>query len=221
MPLRKRLSNTGLKLKIPTRTSSNVAVSPYGPSPRLSASPQRKKEDLFPPPPLSGPSRDRMTVNVFDASCDSRPVWEVSTHRTRSVTTSDGFREIPITRTSSQTQPNDLIHCDKLENTNVVRTVELEEESEEPVSPALVDCKVSPCDQLLHRSPLRAHPERQLQRAEILRDWMHKLPIGRASTSNPFFSPRKRDFNYEAYKYLSSPVPKFNQSPDSPTRLAP
>jgi len=215
MPLRKRLSNTGLKLKIPTRNSSNVAVSPYGPSPRLSASPQRKKEDLF-PPPLSGASRERKSVNVFDASCDSRPVWEVSTHRTRSVTT-DGFREIPITRTSTQTQPNDLIHCDKLDNDNVAGNVPDCEEESEPVSPALVDCKFSPCDQYLHRSPLRAHPERQLQRAEILRDWMQKLPIGSASTSNPFFSQRKRDFNYETYKYLSSPLPKFNQSPDSPT----
>lgn len=218
MPLRTRLQNTGLKLKIPIRSSAAVISSPYGPSPnRHSASPSRKKEPsvLFSRPGAeanteAGPGADRGQHRVvsFDASVDSRPVWAVTSVRPGLATRGAGFREIPITRTSQHDQSSDLSHgiCDS---------------EDEPRTPPL-HCDLSPevPDPYLHRSPLRAHPERQLERAEILRDWMHSLPIGpkRTANHNPFFNPRKKDFNYEPYKYLSSPLPKFNQSPDSPAR---
>ena len=222
MPLRTRLSNTGLKLKIPARSSGSgvAASSPYGPSPnRHSASPHRRqRDDVFPlpVPRVSAGTcsdQDQQVTTVFDASVDSRPVWAcvTSTRGRASVRTTDGFREIPITRTSVQSHYNDLINCDNLGDT-------------ESQSPKLSPVEVENDDPaFLHRSPLRAHPERQLQRAEILRDWIHALPVpASTSQSNPFFAPRpparKKDFNYEPYKYLSSPLPKYNQSPDSPTR---
>ena len=224
MPLRTRLQNTGLKLKIPARSSTSVSSSPYGPSPnRHSASPSRKKENLF-PRPKPGPDQPETHVEAvshvsnaehrvvtFDASVDSRPVWAVTSVRPRARATHEaGFREIPMTRTLQhqhlQFQRSDLIHdCDTQSN--------LEEAG------ALGHLSPEAPGPFLHCSPLRAQPERQLQRAEILRDWMHSLPIGPKRTPNPFFSPRKKDFNYEPYKYLSSPLPKFNPSPDSPARF--
>ena len=153
----------------------------------------------------AGIDRDQQRVVSLDASVDSRPVWEVTSVRPGPAPRGAGFREIPITRTS-QNQRSDLSNdiCDN------------PSDEDEPRTPPL-HCDLSPevPGPFLHRSPLQAHAERQLQRAEILRDWMHSLPIGPNRTANPFFSPRKRDFNYEPYKYLSSPLPKFNQSPDS------
>lgn len=219
MPLRTRLQNTGLRLKIPVRSNTAVTSSPYGPSPnRHSASPSRKKDPsvLFPRPgaeantEAGGDRGGQARVVSFDASVDSRPVWAVTSVRPGLATRGAGFREIPITRTS-QHQRSDLMNdiCDNVSD------------EDEPRTPPL-HCDVSPevPGPFLHRSPLRAHPERRLQRAEILRDWMHSLPIGpnQKRTANPFFSPRKKDFNYEPDKYLSSPLPKFNQSPDSPAR---
>ena len=218
MPLRTRLQNTGLKLKIPVRSNTAVSSSPYGPSPnRHSASPSRKKDPsaLFSRPGAeanteTGADRAQHRVVSFDASVDSRPVWAVTSVRPGLAGRGAGFREIPITRTLDH-QRTDLNNdiCDNVSD------------EDEPRTPPL-HCDLSPevPGPFLHRSPLRAHPERQLQRAEILRDWMHSLPIGPnpKRTANPFFSPRKKDFNYYPDKYLSSPLPKFNQSPDSPAR---
>ena len=229
MPLRTRLSNTGLKLKIPVRSSSNgaSAASPYGPSPnRHSASPHRRREEVFPLPVGASTCNNKAErgsqerVTLFDASVDSRPVWAVTSHKPRAARDKTGFREIPITRSSSSSQQHDLTHDSTTVHNNICDN---EDDSEDdPQSPALEDCKLSPDDLILqHRSSLQACRQRQFQRAEILRDWMHNLPLPAAqpsSSSNPFFAARKKDFNYQRYKYLSSPVANFHQSPDSPTR---
>ena len=228
MPLRSRLPNTGLKLKIPARSSASVAAaaaaSPYGPSPRHSASPSRKKEaELFPksssdhhapgvpaPPASTAPGA---ACSVFDASVDSRPVW-ACVSSVSAARTDTGFREIPIRVSGGRgDRPPPAApapappHCDTARGS--------------PVSPPLGDCELGPGsppeDPLLHftRGQFRT------QRAQLLRDWISQLPTGRAPRAprpNPFFSARKKDFNYEPYKYLSSPLPTFNQSPDSPAR---
>ena len=113
MPLRTRLHNTGLKLKIPARTVSSSA-SPYGPR-RHSASPIRGREESnsrkpnWPKdcsPSGQGASNwpDQRQPNVvksiglndfsktftsFDASIDSRPVWAVKEEKPRPST--EGF----------------------------------------------------------------------------------------------------------------------------------
>ena len=225
MPLRSRLPNTGLKLKIPARSSASVAAaaaaSPYGPSPRHSASPSRKKEaELFPsdhntpavpaPPASNGPGA-AAACSVFDASVDSRPVW-ACVSSVSAARTDTGFREIPIRVSGGRgDRPPPAApappHCDTARGS--------------PVSPPLGDCELGPGsppeDPLLHftRGQFRT------QRAQLLRDWISQLPTGRAPRAprpNPFFSARKKDFNYEPYKYLSSPLPTFNQSPGSPAR---
>lgn len=194
MPLRTRLSNTGLKLKIPGRASSSQS-SPYGRSPNRhsSSSPHRQRGNT------------EEVVTTFDASVDGRPVWSVTGQRTRSST--QGFREIQIL---DQTQANPLSLCDK------------QQSDRNPISFL---------DPLVPRSPSLAAKERQLQRSEILRDWIETLPTEPAASNtprNPFFTqtqptarPRrsyKKDLNYQPYKYLSSPLPNFDQSPQSSCR---
>ena len=208
MPLRTRLSNTGLKLKIPVRSSSNGRndASPYGPSPRHSASPHRRqREEVFPLPASEPRDNTREHVSTFDASVDTRPVWSVTSHKLKSVTSEQsGFREIPITRDLNQANCDNQISHDH--NTPTME------------SPDLAECRLSPDDDIHDRSSYQACRQRTFQRAEILRDWMHNLPIPRNSASNPFFTAPKKHFNYPAHKYLSSPLPKSDQSPDSPAR---
>ena len=194
MPLRTRLSNTGLKLKIPGRASSSLS-SPYGRSPsRQSSSPHRQ-----------GRSTEDNLVTTFDASVDGRPVWSVTGQRTRSNT--QGFREIQILD-ETQTQPHSL--CDKKQTASSGG----KQSDGNPISFL---------DPSLSRSPSVAAKERQLQRAEILRDWIETLPTEPTTPRNPFFTPTptsrpKKDLNYQSYKYLSSPLPNFDQSPHSPCR---
>jgi len=118
MPLRTRLSKTGLKLKIPVRNGS-ASASPYGPR-RQSASPlgpqgessfhkSIKTNDFSPSGQRSFMLGDQKlsttvkstetnpaanTVTSFDAAVDSRPVWAVKEEKLRHST--EGFREIPI-----------------------------------------------------------------------------------------------------------------------------
>ena len=122
MPLRSRLSKTGLKLKIPARTVASSA-SPYGPS-RHSASPIRRRDgsnsrkpnwpkDLSPSGQNTSNLQDQrpskivksndlssfsQTVTSFDAAIDSRPVWAVKEEKYRPST--EGFRDIPIKRST-------------------------------------------------------------------------------------------------------------------------
>ena len=204
MPLRPRLSNTGLKLKIPGRTSSSP-LSPYGRSPgRASSSPSRQRERR------SSGEQQQQLRDTFDASVDGRPVWSVTGQRTRPNT--QGFREIPI---QHQTQTNALSLCDSKQ------TAPSGEQNKSDRNP------ISFLDPLVPRHPSLAAKERQLQRAEILRDWIETLPTEPNTSRNPFFTstppprPRpacKKDLNYEPYKYLSSPLPNFDQSPQSPCR---
>ena len=184
MPLRTRLSNTGLKLKIPGRSSSSLS-SPYGRSPtRPSSSPHRQGRN------------SQEVVTTFDASVDGRPVWSVTAERPRS--SSRGFRDIPIVQGTP------------------------------PAPSSLCDNKQSG-DPLVPPSPSLPASERQLQRAEILRDWIESLPSEPISPRNPFFTPtptprprprptHKKDLNYQPYKYLSSPLPNFDRSPRSSCR---
>lgn len=213
MPLRTRLSNTGLKLKIPVRSSSNGRndASPYGPSPRHSASPHRRQREEVFPLPVSEP-RDH--VSTFDASVDTRPVWSVTSHKLKTVTCEQsGFREIPITRDLSSQHPtcDSPVSHDRHDTTVQYQDIE---------SPDLAECRLSPDDDIQDRSSYQACRQRAFQRAEILRDWMHNLPLIPRTThsANPFFGARKKDFNYQPYKYLSSPLPQCDQSPDSPAR---
>ena len=195
MPLRTRLSNTGLKLKIPGRGSSSLS-SPYGRSPsRHSSSPHRQRRS----------SDEQQRVTTFDAAVDGRPVWSVTGQRTRANT--QGFREIQI---HQQTQP-----CDSIQT---ALTSGGKQSEPNPISLL---------DPLVPRSPSLAAKERQLQRAEILRDWIETLPTEPNPPRNPFFTPTppprpkpayKKDLNYQPYKYLSSPLPNFDQSPRSPCR---
>ena len=105
MPLRTRLSNTGLKLKIPVRSSSNgaSAASPYGPSPnRHSASPHRRREEVFPLPVAASTCNNKADrgsqerVTLFDASVDSRPVWAVTSHKQICKISCFGWREVTV-----------------------------------------------------------------------------------------------------------------------------
>jgi len=150
MPLRSRLHNTGLKLKIPARNAGSSA-SPYGPS-RHSASPIRRRDESNSRKPnwpkSSGQSpttwRDQrqqnlvnsnsvnnfsQTVTSFDAAIDGRPVWAVKEEKPRPCT--EGFREIPI-----QKAPNasvlGLFGCDNVasNNNNSVRPKSSLKESE-------------------------------------------------------------------------------------------
>ena len=107
MPLRTRLHNTGLKLKIPARTVVSSA-SPYGPS-RHSASPIRGRDesnsrkpnwpkDYSPSGQGASNWRDQRQPNVvtssglnnfskavtcFDAAIDSLPAWAVKEEKPR------------------------------------------------------------------------------------------------------------------------------------------
>ena len=118
MPLRTRLSKTGLKLKIPVRNGS-ASASPYGPR-RQSASPlgpqgesnfhkSIKTNDFSPSGQRSFMLGDQNfsttakstetnpaanIVTSFDAAVDSRPVWAVKEEKLKSST--EGFRNIPI-----------------------------------------------------------------------------------------------------------------------------
>ena len=207
MPLRPRLSNTGLKLKIPPGRVSSSLASPYGRSPsRQSSSPHRQGRN------------SEEVVTTFDASVDGRPVWSVTGQRTRPNT--QGFREIQI-HPVDQTHTNPLSLCDK------------QQTAASSVAKQSDRNPISFLDPLVPRSPSVAAKERQLQRAEILRDWIESLPTEPAPAEpntprNPFFTPTptptpgprslKKDLNYQPYKYLSSPLPNFDQSPQSPCR---
>ena len=192
MPLRTRLSDTGLKLKIPARTSPGLS-SPYGPSPRRQTpSPHRQRREERPGEEL---------VQTFDASVDGRAVWSVTSHKTK--TKSHGFREIQI----HQTQ--DLSDCDSL------LTSASNNNRQSSVTAQTLHDPLVPRTEL---HSVAAAKERQLHRAEILRDWIQNLPT--ESNTNPFFSPtppltQKKELNYQPYKYLSSPLPNYNQSPYS------
>ena len=198
MPLRTRLSNTGLKLKIPVRTNPSPA-SPYGPS-RQSPSPQRPRREEE--------GRREEMVSTWDASVDGRPVWAVRSQRARSRGQGQGFREIQI---------QDLSVCDSVHSARSNnRSLSAEQNDSKRIS--------SSHQPLVPRSPLRPTRDRQLQRAEILRDWIQKLPTEpNNGQPNPFFSPsartnHKKELNYRPYKYLSSPLPNFNQLSDSSDR---
>ena len=203
MPLRSRLSNTGLKLKIPARSSPGV-TSPYGPSPhKQSPSPHRHRRE-------DGHTED--VVSTFDASVDGRAVWSVTSHRTKTKT--EGFREIQIQHTQ------DLSVCDS------GHTSASNNNKHTPVAEQRhhTNC-ISLHEPLVPLSPLRPTKDRQLDRAEVLRDWIQKLPSEPDTPRNPFFTrssrasvASKRELNYQPYKYLSSPLPNFNQSPGSPNR---
>jgi len=100
MPLRSRLPNTGLKLKIPSRRPHSV--SPY--RPRLSASPARRR-GLPPSParspasrPVASPDQAPDRVPRWDAAVDCRPVWAVQQPEACPAppATRDGYRAIPI-----------------------------------------------------------------------------------------------------------------------------
>jgi len=123
MPLRSRLQNTGLKLKIPARNAGSAA-SPYGTN-RHSASPIRRRDgsnsrkpkwpkDFSPGGQNTSTLRDQFhqtnagllsnglnkfsqSVTSFDAAVDSRPVWAVTEEKPRS--SASGFRDIPIQKT--------------------------------------------------------------------------------------------------------------------------
>ena len=146
-------------------------------------------------------------VSTFDASVDGRPVWSVTSQRARSRGHGQGFREIQI---------QDLSVCDSLHrNNNKQKSVSAEENTD-------TKC-ISLHQPLVPRSPLQPARARQLQRAEILRDWIEKLPTEPKNCQpNPFFSPSEptsykttKELNYRPYKYLSSPLPNFNLSPYS------
>ena len=195
MPLRARLQNSGLKLKIPVRPSSAVTNSPYAGG-RHSASPGRRGETRGRPEwPSEAPTVERSSpmvcsfpasvpcVQAFDASVDCRPVWEVKAERRR--TSGDGFRAIPIEFSPTS--------CD--------RVCDTADDGEDPAEPLAT----KPPD---HRgSPLEAELQLLTQRARHLRDWFHRL--------SPVSSP-----NYSS-RYLSSPVPRFRsrtRSGRSPSR---
>ena len=202
MPLRTRLSNTGLKLKIPVRNNPSPA-SPYGPSPSKQSPsphrPRREEEGL----------REEM-VSTWDASVDGRPVWAVTSQRARTRGQVQGFREIQI---------QDLSVCDSVQsarNNNRQKSLSAEQND--------IKCISSSNQPPVSRSPSHPTRDRQLQRAEILRDWIQKLPTEpNNGQPNPFFSPtartnHKKELNYRPYKYLSSPLPNFNQLSDSSDR---
>ncbi|XP_023321109.1 uncharacterized protein LOC111695876 [Eurytemora carolleeae] len=115
MPIRSRLQNTGLKLKIPVRNSSNF--NPYT-STRHSSSPKgregsdgRDGSTGRPRWPSNSPARTK-TVK-FDASVDNRPVWEMETEKSPNF--SDDFRAIPIQIVRNKTTVN-ILACD---NSNI------------------------------------------------------------------------------------------------------
>ena len=113
---RSRLQSTGLKLKIPVRSSPQNAQ-PYNAANRPSASPKTAGSDGggSSRPSWPSPSRKRPTV-TFDASVNNRPVWEVRTESSPSMAgPTDDYRQIPIqiVRGDESTAVN-LVACDTL-----------------------------------------------------------------------------------------------------------
>lgn len=196
MPLRARLRQSGLKLKIPVRPSSAVSSSPYAGGNRHSASPGRRAESRTRPPawPSEAP-KEVPRVQAFDASVDSRPVWDVSAERLR--TTTDGFRSIPIQYSTA--------------GDHASSSPELGQGS--PVTPELASINPQ-----FRSSPLETELELLSQRARRLRDWFHRISPGGGG------APEQRDnsdiscssYSYST-RYLSSPVPTFR----SRSRLSP
>ena len=220
MPLRARLRNSGLKLKIPVRPTSTVSSSPYAGGNRHSASPGggRRGESRSRPDWPSEVPRDRRSsprvgsfpptvpyVQAFDAAVDTRPVWDVSADRPK--TTTDGFRAIPI-----QCDPvGEPSGCDRLLSSSPSRA-----QDSEPESPELASIRPQ-----FRSSPL----ELQLlsHRARHLREWFYQLSPGGGGTCTA--EERGRDSRRPSYsysnRYLSSPVLRFRSrtcSGRSPSR---
>ena len=234
MPLRSRLRNTGLKLKIPVRNVASSS-SPYGPS-RHSASPIRRQDEnnlkqqhLHGSFSLNGLSstnqRDQRQTNIvnmnginnssqtvtsFDASIDARPVWAVKEDKAK--TSTEGFRNIPITKTTNMCG----IGCDNGDSKNSNTYFY---QNSDPETPEL-EMLASP-DFFTNRSPLANDLQRINQRAEHLRDWFHDLSPKIPRVVNPFFGTHvKKEISYShCSRYLSSPVPTFRSRSDiSPSR---
>ena len=221
MPLRARLRNSGLKLKIPVRPTSTVSNSPYAGGNRHSASPGggRRGESRSRPDWPSEVPRDRRSsprvgsfpptvpyVQAFDAAVDTRPVWDVSADRPK--TTTDGFRAIPI-----QCDPVGAASgCDRLLNSSPLRA-----EDSEPESPEL-----SSIQPQFRSSPFEAELQLLSQRARHLREWFYQLSPGGGGTTveERGRDSRRPSYSYSA-RYLSSPVPRFRSrtcSGRSPSR---
>jgi len=232
MPLRSRLHNTGLKLKIPVRNSASSA-SPYGPS-RHSASPIRRQDENnskqhFPGSfNLNGlsstnqkdqrhtkvvnPNPCSQTVTSFDASIDTRPVWAVKEEKAK--TSTEGFRDIPITKSTNISEFGRGCDNGDSKNSNSIFY-----ENSDPETPELDN--ISSPDFFTNRSPLANDLQRINQRAEHLRDWFHDLSPKIPRVANPFFGTFvKKEISYShCSRYLSSPVPTFRSRSDiSPSR---
>ena len=220
MPLRARLRNSGLKLKIPVRPTSTVSNSPYAGGNRHSASPGggRRGESRSRPDWPSEVPRDRRSsprvgsfpptvpyVQAFDAAVDTRPVWDVSADRPK--TTTDGFRAIPI-----QCDPvGEPSGCDRLLSSSPSRA-----QDSEPESPELASIRPQ-----FRSSPL----ELQLlsHRARHLKEWFYQLSPGGGGTCTAEergHDSRRPSYSY-SNRYLSSPVLRFRSrtcSGRSPSR---
>ena len=221
MPLRARLRNSGLKLKIPVRPTSAVSNSPYAGGNRHSASPgggRRGESRSRPDWPSEAPREGRPSpkvgthtptvpyVQAFDATVDTRPVWDVSADRPK--TTTDGFRAIPI-----QCDPVGAASgCDRLLNSSPLRA-----EDSEPESPELSSIQAQ-----FRSSPFEAELQLLSQRARHLREWFYQLSPGGGGTTveERGRDSRRPSYSYSA-RYLSSPVPRFRSrtcSGRSPSR---